>query len=367
MNVRAITIRFSRSIERLRKFGGHAGHAPRVAVLAAVVTVCAVAARVRADGLPLRVERRLPIAIAGRPTALAIAPDGGLVYLGIGGSLAAFSTNDATPAGTLALGGDAVDLQITPDGRQVYVALGAPARVLRVALAPLRLRATWHLPAAPSSMLLDADEGLLFVASAATHRLFALDAATGRMRASIVLADPPGQLVANGYGSLFVAQAARERIDVIDTHTLRLTGSLPLDGCRQPGGLALDPVGRRLFVHCASGTVLVVDTDVGFTFERLPAAAGSMRGLFVHAPVPGWKGAALFVSSAGALDAVRMLAFIRYVDGGRRALDMPVAAFAYDAVHRRLWLASAPQGGATAGRWTWVSAVAAPGNAGETP
>ncbi|MDE2306289.1 MAG: YncE family protein [Gammaproteobacteria bacterium] len=319
-----------------------------------------------AAGLPLRIERSLPIAVPGRPTALAIAPDGGRAYLGVGDTLAAFSTADVSAAGTLPLGGEAVGLQIAPDGRQAYVALAKPARVLAVGLAPLGVQARWKLPAAASGLSLDPDEGLLFVASAATHRLFALDAATGRLRATIALADPPGQMAANGYGSLFVAQAAQGRIAVIDTHTLRLAGTLPLEGCVQPSGLALDPVGRRLFVHCASGAVLVVDTDVGFTFERLPAAGGAMTGLFVHAPLPGWKGAALFVGSAGTLDAVRMLAFIRYVDGGHRTLDRPVAASAYDAVHRRLWIASPPEKGASAGRWTWIGAQA-PALEGETP
>ncbi len=344
-----------------------AGRWRAILAIAIITAVPAIGPRARADGLPLRIERRLSIGVAGRPTALAIAADGGRAYLGVGDSLAAFSARDATPAGVLALGAAVVDLQIAADGRHAYAALDAPARVLRIGLAPLRVMATWRLPAAASSLLLDPDEGLLFAASAAAHRIEALDAATGRLRASIRLQDPPGQMVANGYGSLFVAQAAQDRIDVIDTRRLRLAGTLPLAGCGRPDGLALDPVGRRLFVHCASGAVLVVDTDVGFTFERLPAAAGAARGLFVHTPAPGWKGAALFVGPAGTLDAVRMLAFIRYVDGGRRDLHVPVGAIAYDARRHRLWIAAPPQGAATTGHWFWVGAGPAADDPGETP
>ena len=318
-----------------------------------------------AAGFPLQVLRRVPLAAPGTPRALAFAPDGGRAYLAVGRAIVAYDAARAAPLGRLELPGRAVDLAIAAGGDRAYAALRDPAAIAVLSLQPLRVLRTWRLPVVPSALLAGADGHALYVGSAAAGRVLELDAASGRSLGSVPLGGQLQQMVANGYGHLFVAVADRDVVDVLDTPTLRLAGTFPVP-CPAPTGLALDPVGRRLFVSCAGGGVAVIDTDIGYTFQQLPAAAGSARGLFVFHPQgsAGWKGAAFFAGARGVLSAVRMLAFIRYADGGALPLPAGSEVLAFDPARDRLWVAlpkSVSAAGAAAGTLLILGTASAPG------
>jgi len=302
-----------------------------------------------AAAFPLIVRQETPIGRSGNPGGLVVAPDGGLVYLGVGRTVVAYDATSATPTASIAVPGTVADLAIAADGSRAYAALGDANAVAVLGLKPLRLLDLWRMRTKPSALLLDPTTGSLYVESAAAHRLAEFDVATGRVRARLRLEGRLAQMVANGYGGLFVAVADRDAVDVVDTRTLRLAGTYPVQTCDGPSGLALDPVGRRLFVACTSGGVAVIDTDAGFTFETLPGPPGAARGLFVRSPTgaDGWKGVAFFATSQGTLDAVRMMAFIRYVDGGLK-LPRGGGPMAFDPQRHRLWLATQSTNGGDA-------------------
>ncbi len=322
-------------------------------VVAALIGAAGMAAA-RAAAFPLAVEWRLPLPATGRPSALGMAPDGSTAYLAQGDALAAYATATRAPQGLLHLPGRIVALVIAPAGDRAYAALAGRDAVAVISLKPLALLRTLPLPAAPSDLTLDPAGLTLTVASAAAGRLFAFDAADGRRIAAAAVPGRLGQIAANGYGGVFVAVADRGVIAVLDARSLRPTGEFPLPDCARPGGLALDPVGRRLFVACADGGTAVVDTDVGFTFERLAGArAGDARGVYARPTgALGWKGAAFFAGTGATLNAVRMLAFIHYVDGGSLRLPAAATALAYDAARAELWITVAPAAGDPPGSGT---------------
>ena len=293
-----------------------------------------------AAGFPLQVLRRVPVAAPGTPRALAFAPDGRRAYLAIGRAIVAYDAEGVAPVDRLELPGRAVDLVIAAGGDRAYAALRDPAAIAVLSLRPLRVLRTWRLPVAPSALLAGADGHALYVGSAAAGRVLELDAASGRTLGSVHLDGRLQQMAANGYGHLFIAVADRDVVAVLDANPLRLAGTFPVP-CSTPTGLAMDPVGRRLFVSCAGGGVAVIATDIGYTLQQLPAAAGSTRGLFVFHPQggSGWKGAAIFAGVRGTLGAVRMLAFIRYTDGGTLSLPAGSGVLAFDAARSRLWVA----------------------------
>jgi len=257
----------------------------RAAALVLALLGLGVSVPVCAGAFPLQVLRRVPVAAPGTPRALVFAPDGKRAYLAVG---------------RRELPGRVVDLASAAGGDRAYAALRDPAAIAVLSLQPLRVLRTWRLPVAPSALLAGAGGHALYVESAASDRVLELDAASGRTLGSTHLDGQLQQMAANGYGHLFIAVADRDVVDVIDTRTLRLAGTFPVP-CRAPTGLAMDPVGRRLFVSCAGGGVAVIDTDIGYTFQQLPAAAGSARALFVFHPdgKAGWKGAAFFASARG--------------------------------------------------------------------
>lgn len=336
MMVPAPNRRAPRSEERIRASG------PRVAAVTLLLALLGLGlgAPARAGTFPLRELRRVPVTIVGTPRALTFAPDGARAYLGIGHTVVAYDAATVTPAGQIAVHGTVQDLVVAAQGGRIYVALRDPDAIAVLSLHPLRVLHTWQLPVAPSVLLVGAGRHVLYVESAAAGRVLELDAASGRTLGSAHLDGRLQQMAINGYGHLYVAVADRDRVDVLDTHALRFAGTFPVP-CTAPTGLALDPVGRRLFVSCAGGGVAVIDTDIGYTFQQLPAAAGSARGLFVFHPqgASGWKGAAFFAGARGTLGAVRMLAFIRYADGGTLALPGGSRVLAFDAARSQLWLA----------------------------
>ena len=310
--------------------------------------VAALGVRVaRAASFPLAILHETPLPAAGRASALAFAPDGTTAYLAQGNSLTVYAATGGAPPGGLRLPGRITALAIAPAGDRAYAALVDRNAVAVISLRPLGLLRMLPLPAAPSDLALDPAGGSLYVASAAAGRLFEFNAASGRPTASAHVAGALGQIAANGYGGVFVAMADQDRVAVLDGRSLALAGEYPLNGCTRPSGLALDPVGRRLFVSCADGGTAVVDTDVGFTFERLSGAPmGGARGVYVRPTgALGWKGAVFFAGAGATLNAVRMLAFIHYADGGALVLPAPATALAFDAAHTRLWVALAPKAG----------------------
>ncbi|MDE2349542.1 MAG: hypothetical protein KGL92_13655 [Gammaproteobacteria bacterium] len=319
-------------------------------VVAAIIAAAAAPAA-QAAGFPLAIERQLPLAAGAQPSALAIATDGSAAYLAQGDALTAYATATRAPQGVLHLPGRIVALAIAPAGDRAYAALGGGdgrgAGVAVVSLRPLGLLKTLPLSAAPSDLALDPEGASLYVESAAAGRLFAFDAASGRLRASGAVPGRLRQIAANGYGGVFVAVADRDLVAVLDAASLRPTGEFPLPDCARPSGLALDPVGRRLFVACADGGTAVVDTDVGFTFERLAGArAGDARGVYARPTgALGWKGAAFFAGTRATVNAVRMLAFIHYADGGALRLPAAATALAFDAARGELWITLAPAAG----------------------
>ncbi len=340
---------------------------PRAALAALLLALpgLGAGAPVPVVAFPLHVLRRVPVSTPGTPRALAFAPDDRRAYLAVGRAIVVYDSARVAPVARLELPGRVVDLAIAAGGDHAYAALRDPAAIAVLSLLPLRVLRTWQLPVVPSALLAGAGGHALYVESAAAGRVLRLDAASGRTLGSTHLDGQLQQMAANGYGHLFVAVADRNAVDVLDTHPLRLAGTFPVP-CSVPTGLALDPVGRRLFVSCARGGVAVIDTDIGYTFQQLPAAAGSARGLFVFHPQgkTGWKGAAFFAGARGVLSAVRMLAFIRYADGGALPLPAGSEVLAFDPARGQLWVAlpkPASGAGAAAGTLLILGAAPTPG------
>ena len=334
---------------------------PALATLLLALPGLGVGAPAPAAAFPLQVLRRVPVTAPGTPRALAFAADGRRAYLAVGRAIVAYDAASAVPTDRLVLSGRAVDLVVAAGGDRAYAALRDPDAIAVLSLQPLRVLRTWRLPVAPSALLAGADGRALYVESTAAGRVLELDAASGRALGSLHLDGRLQQMAANGYGHLFVAVADRDVVDVLDTRTLRLAGTFPVP-CTAPTGLALDPVGRRLFVSCTKGAVAVIDTDIGYTFQQLPAASGSTRGLFVFHPEgkAGWKGAAFFAGARGTLSAVRMLAFIRYADGGTLSLPAGSEVLAFDPARGQLWVAQSKPAGASAAAGTLLIFGAAP-------
>jgi Uncharacterized conserved protein len=296
--------------------------------------------------LPLQIAHRIVVAGAAPVSAIAPGPGGAQIYVASGNEIQVYDVATGNLAGKLTLPAPMVDMVADTHVGVGYAALAAPAQVVVFALQPLRVESSIALAdGAPSTLLLDAAAHALYVESAAKSSLAKFDTTSGKRLAAVRLDGALQQMAADGRGTLYVANMSHAAIDAVDTARMTLTGAIPLDDCAHPTGLAMDPVGRRLFVACRDGDRTVVDTDMGFTFEQLPGDVhGVARMVFGFHPFgsASWKGGAFSAGEAARLTAIRMNAFISYSAAGSYPPAGSCQALALDGGGRGLWLAVAP-------------------------
>lgn len=237
---------------------------------------------------------------------------------------------------------DAAGVLVVDSGRGFFANRGGnsvsmfdPASLTVLKVIPLAAKG-------PESLAYDFDVQKVFVVAPEGGAVVALDAHTGEISGTVELKGHLRQAVSDDMGSLFVAVQDANAIDVVDTRTLKLLGDFPAGDAQGPVSLAMDFVGRRLFVACADGKLPVIDTDIGFTFEELPIGSGDAGSAFTFDPQGkgGWKGADFVASSDGTLALVKMSAFIRYSAGGTVSIPKGAHAVAYDPKTHRIFLSA---------------------------
>jgi hypothetical protein len=307
-----------------------------------------------AGAFPFRIAYRIPVSGATSVAALAFGPGGTRAFAVDGNELRAFDAATGAPGSVVTLPGAAVDVAAAADrGGELYVAVRSPARIVVLSLQALRTLSSVALRAGePSGLLYQAGEHALYVESATGHSVARLDPVSGRTLAVVHLQGVPAQMAGDGRGTLYIANSGSNAIDVVDTSKMTFKGAIPTPNCDAPTGLAMDPVGRRLFVACSNGAALVIDTDIGFAFEQLPIHQDTgLRTIFAFHPngPGGWKGGVFTAGEAPVLEAIRMNAFISYTGGGSLSLPGRATALALNPAAGRLWVAVAPRNRADAG------------------
>lgn len=344
---------------RMRRF-----RAPRAgAVVLAAAALCA-SFDAAAAQFPYRVLHRISVSGDAPVQALAFGPDARHVYAAVGAELLSYDAASGESGTRVKLPGVGVGLAATGGkGGVLYVVTRTPARLLILGVRPLRIISSVPLPGAePSELLYDADTDSLFVASRGGNSIARLDPKSGKTLHTVHLHGRLEQMAANGRGILYAANAADDQLEVIETARMRRVGAIPLSGCSAPSGLAMDEVGRRLFVACGNGQAQVIDEEMGFPFVRLPVSRGAdLRMVFAMHPLgaDGWKGGAFVAGDSSGLDAIQMKAFISYGAGGSLPLAGPCTALAVSAPARRLVLALRPRAAAVGARASSAAAGSA--------
>jgi hypothetical protein len=294
-------------------------------------------------GFPYHLVRRIALPAAGAVHALLFDPRTRTIYVAQGPRIEGYSLAGARLVLQRRLPGTVSALARTGTG-QIVAAVRTPAQL--VFLSPRTLAVTHRRTldlAKPAALLYDRKAHLLFLESRAGATIVRLDPASGRSLGQVRVPGTPGEMAGNGRGTLYVTNAARDALEVIDARSMRRTGSIPLSRCRAPSGLAMDTIGRRLFVGCANDRALIVDADLGFTFVRLPIPGGPrLRAAFAFHPfgAHGWKGG-VFFAGATAVAGIQMQAFIRYRNHGHLPLPARCSALTLVAPVGELWLALA--------------------------
>ena len=266
------------------------------------------------------------------------------VYVTHGNSIEVLDADSGVKTGEIASGAGVGGIAIAPKLKRGFAANSAAGSITIFSTGPLKvLQVVPSGGKEPDAVVYDDGRGRVYIANSASGSVTVLDAASGKLLSTIDMGGRLRQMAASGYGRLYVAAEDKHVVHVVDTDTLKFLGDFPIDAGDKPYGLSLDPVGRRLFVACEDGTLAIVDTDIGFTFEQLPIGSGASGSTFSFKPAAGWKGAAFVATADGKLTFVKMDAFISYSSGGALQIQPGIQSIAFDPEKHHLFIPSGPE------------------------
>jgi len=202
------------------------------------------------------------------PEALAISPDGSQVWVADTGPQASASspsgvdvidTSTDTVIAKLPLQGDPSQVAFSPDGALAYVLTNdglwtystKDRKVIGVTLGL----------GTPHGIAVSSDGSTLYVTDTKGNSVKVINAANGRVKATIAVGELPWQDVLSSNGStLYVADTDSDEVSVVSTATNRVINTIPITG--GPVSMSLTPDGSQLYVgQLTLGYVDVIDTS----------------------------------------------------------------------------------------------------------
>lgn len=298
-----------------------------------------------ADPPGLHETARYSFAGSGASGALALDADGHRLYVARGPVVDVVDPDTGRTEGSATLPAAVRGLALAPGMGRAFATL-ADGTVATLNTAGLSVVRTIAAPGrGPSAVVYDADTRRVFVADSASGDLAVIDPTTGAIVADLPLGGRLAGMACDGFARLFVNARDLNVIHVVDTHRLSSLGDFPTAPGVGPTGMALEDSGRRLFVPCLNGVLIVVDNDVGAVFRVLKLAGrGAACVAFGLAdedhPIgePPWKGRIVTVTRDGTVNVGRMLAFVNYAAHDHFTLDARPLGVAIDAPRQRAYI-----------------------------
>jgi YVTN family beta-propeller protein len=132
----------------------------------------------------------------------------------------------------------------------------------------------------PDAMLYEPFTRHVFTFNARTHDSTVIDAATGKVLATIPLGGKPEFAVSDGKGKVYVNIEDKNQMAQVDATKNTVLKTWPIDPCQDPSALAIDIAHHRLFAGCDNKMLAVVDSDSGNVVTTVPIGEGVDAGSF---------------------------------------------------------------------------------------
>jgi len=287
---------------------------------------------------------RYDLGAGGESGGLRVDADARRIYVAHDNRLEVIDADSGKKVGAIPLSGQARGLALVAESKRGFCSDDTGA-LSTIDLEKLQLIKTVKLSGQPlGAVEYDPASKHVFVVGTGDGSLSAIDPATGEKLSAVTLGGKLTQIVANGYGWLFAAIQDQNLIRVVETASLKPLGDFPTGAGRNPLSLAIEPITKRLFVGCANGKFVIIDSDIGFPFITLSAGTG-VSGIVCDRSEqtppkgdPKWKGRVLFVSEDGALSVVRMISPVKWVLNGSTTVTPGAHAIAFDAKTNRAFI-----------------------------
>ncbi len=142
-------------------------------------------------------------------------------------------------------------------------------------LSSLQVLATLPSGKKPDAIVYDPFTRRVFAANGAAGSLTVIDAVRDEVLATVSVGGKLEFAAVDGKGRLYVNVEDRDALAVVDTVKLSVLARYDLSAvCEEPAGLAIDPVGERLFVGCRNEKMAVVSGIGGEILATVPIGKG---------------------------------------------------------------------------------------------
>ncbi len=126
----------------------------------------------------------------------------------------------------------------------------------------------------PDAILYDPFSKQVFAFNGRSANATVLDAASGKVKATIALGGKPEFATTDLAGRVFVNIEDKSEIVVLDAGKNEVSARWPLAPCEEPSGMAIDRAKGRLFVGCDNKMMAVVDAKTGKVAATIPIGEG---------------------------------------------------------------------------------------------
>ena len=169
---------------------------------------------------------------------------------------------------------------LVPAMNKGFVSNGGDDSVTVFDLKTLKVTDKVKVGGRPDAILYESFSKHVFTFNAKSQDSTVVDAASGKVLATIPLGGKPEFPASDGKGKVFVNIEDKGEIAVIDVKSNTATAHWPLTGCEEPSALAFDVAHNRLFSGCGNKVMAVTDAVSGKVVATVPIGGGVDAGRF---------------------------------------------------------------------------------------
>ena len=225
----------------------------------------------------LPVDRTLESGQTGKIDLMRFGPTSEQLVLVQGNKVTILAAGDGSPQGSSSFRSKPTAMALGHESGKALFALGHQNLLWVIDINGLQVETTLASPIDfPWLAAFDRASGSFLVASRRSPGIAAFRPGEDTIK-TLGSSGPLAALAATGRGWVFGAAADRPIIYVFDSLSLSGLGMFSAPGCEDPSDLALDDMERRLYLTCANGLLLVLDSDTGVVLARHELPAGASR------------------------------------------------------------------------------------------
>lgn len=169
---------------------------------------------------------------------------------------------------------------LAPEFNRGFISNGGDNTVTVFDLKTLKKLDSVKVGERPDAILYEPFSKHVFTFNARSKDSTVVDAATGKIVATVALGGKPEFPASDGKGKLYVNIEDKSQIAQVDVTQNKVLNTWSIAPCQEPSALAFDVEHHRLFAGCDNKMMAVVNSDSGKVITTVPIGEGVDAGRF---------------------------------------------------------------------------------------